>query len=464
MAKEKLKMARGCGAEWVSHELVITLPHEDIVVLNESAGIIVEAACCGKDPVRALCSKYNVSAHRAELESNRLIRRLQTLGVFRASYACCKFDPHVSRRLFVVGMAAFGVSLLPSGTALGEESAETAMKVYSGSPLGEWGGSSEKVWVDSLGIESFIPAELSSVAPYGPYARAMLESIGTIPIANVTARGMHASADGATQVQAAAIADSVESPSSINQVLVTEEKPSLILDVGDSLGRLCDNAALGVESGEQQVPVVHMMAGIQEVPQAFRALADLLDVPYANELADYTAQILVTFAQGREQLSGETMKRIYYGQGIDGLSTRFAGTLLDDICAMVGVENIASPLSLEESSQVDPSWIEDQKPDLVIISSPGFNTDNEARELIRSIWLEHPFSGVAHVVPCEPFSWLDGSPLTMQTLGALWLANLAYPDIYNYDMADVVVDYFDRFFHFAVDREEAIDLLNMGNI
>ncbi len=275
---------------------------------------------------------------------------------------------------------------------------------------------------------------------------------------------MHASADGATQVQAAAIADSVESPSSINQVLVTEEKPSLILDVGDSLGRLCDNAALGVESGEQQVPVVHMMAGIQEVPQAFRALADLLDVPYANELADYTAQILVTFAQGREQLSGETMKRIYYGQGIDGLSTRFAGTLLDDICAMVGVENIASPLSLEESSQVDPSWIEDQKPDLVIISSPGFNTDNEARELIRSIWLEHPFSGVAHVVPCEPFSWLDGSPLTMQTLGALWLANLAYPDIYNYDMADVVVDYFDRFFHFAVDREEAIDLLNMGNI
>lgn len=464
MAKEKLKITQGCSTEWVGHELVITLPHEDIVVLNESAGVIAEAACCGEDPVKALCSKFEVPAHRAELESNRLIRRLQVLGIFQEPYACRQPETHVSRRLFVAGVAAFGVSLLSSGMALGEESAETATKVYNGSPLGEWEGSSKEVWVDSLGSESSIPADLSSIAPYGPYARAMLESIGTVPIANVTARGMHASTDGSVQVQAAAIAGSVESASSINQALVAEEKPSLILDVGDSLDRLSDDAALGVESGEQQVPVVHMMAGIQEVPQAFRTLADLLDAPYANDLADYTAQILVTFAQGREQLSGGTMKRIYYGQGVDGLSTRFAGTLLDDICKMVGLENIASSFSLEESSQVDPSWVEDQKPDLIVVSSPGFSADNEARELIRSIWLEPPFSGVAHIVPCEPFSWLDGSPLTMQTLGALWLANLAYPDVYDYDMADVVVDYFDRFFHLAIGRDEAIDLLNVGNI
>jgi iron complex transport system substrate-binding protein len=459
VGKRNLVVSRDHGVEWVGRELVITLPQEDVVVLNESAGIVVEAVCCGEDPVQALCSKYNVSVCQAESESNRLIGRLRMLGLFRDVRMHRRSTHGISRRLFVSGAAAFGVSLLSSEVALGEELAD---KLYNGSPLGEWKDSSKEVWIDSLGNEVAIPSNLTCVAPYGPYARAMLESIGAMRISSVTARGMHSSSDSSIQLQAAGFAESVGSVPAINQALVAEQKPSLILDIGDSIDRLSEDVALGIKSSAQQVPVVYVLAGAQEIPQAFRTLANLLDAPYANELADYAAQILATFAQGRERLLAETKKRIYYGQGVDGLSTRPAGTLFDDICVMVGLENIAASLSSADSSQVDPSWIEEQEPDLIVISSPSFTTDSETEKLIRSIWLKPPFRDVSYIVPCEPFSWLDRSPLTMQTLGALWLANLAYPDIYDYSMVNETVDYFDMFFHISINCDEAAGLINVG--
>ena len=197
------------------------------------------------------------------------------------------------------------------------------------------------------------------------------------------------------------------------------------------------------------MPIVHMVVGTDDLPRAFQTLGTLLGrEERADVLAQYVARTLLTFAQGRELIADENRKSAYFGQGPDGLNTRNADTLLSKVLDMVGLVNVMADLTDEQCFNVDAGLVDERDPGFVALSIRGCDEGTESRDLIRSIWYDDCLGRdrTVALVPSEPFGWLDSSPLTMQTLGALWLAHEAYPDVYGYDMAEATAEYFELFF------------------
>lgn len=486
----RYRLRQGCEAEWVADEVAVTMPNGDIAVLNESAGVVLDAVREGgglADAADALSEKYGIDAERAKRDAKNALEWLASRrivaadsdsahGVDEGSVAVEKpLEPSglrrhslgmqegntFSRRMFVAGMAALGASLLAPSLAFGEESARLADKTYNGDALGSWANdeAGTRIWTDSLGRYVEVPSDISKAAPYGPYAQAMLESIDPSLVANVSARGLHASTQ-VPQVRIASLSVDGESVASIDSLALSVESPDVIIDVGDAVDRLTQAIDDSGQSGD--VPVVHISAAVEDLPQAYRTLGDFLGEESAYDLADYVAQMLVTFAQGREQITDDMRKKVYFGQGMDGLDTRAAGTLLDNVLTMIGADNAAHDLTEEQSFCLDAAMVEGWNPSFVALSIEDCVEGSESRELIRSIWKGTGLSYGRDVrlVPSDPFGWLDRSPLTMQTLGALWLANAVYPDVYDYDMVQVVQGYFNRFFHRDISASEAQALLD----
>lgn len=458
-------LSEGIGFDVVGNQVVLTLRDGDLLVLSESAGVILLAALYGNDPADVISGKYGFPYCESALIASRFIRRLQSLKVIEDAHQVLSSCNSVSRKTFLAGMCAFGFTLLSPESAFGEQSVSVAEKCYNGVALGEWKTSSaDRIWFDSLGEEVLIPAEINRIAPYGPFARGLIESLGGYSVSNITARGMHASVFPESIAQASSLYASTGSYSAFSKVAIEAEKPDLILSVGTNYAWLDDGLENSLNDEYDDIPIVHLISGIADIPQAFRTIGELLNTDEAANLADCIAKYYVTFAQGVETLGTLDRKKVYFGQGADGLSTRLAGTAIDEVFELIGLENIAHSLSVEEANQVDPLWIIEQKPDLIIISSPGFASFEESSELIRGIWFSQPFSDLSTValVPEVPFSWLDGSPLTSATLGALWVANLAYPEIFNYSLPEVVVEYFEKFFHIDTDIYEIEELLHIA--
>lgn len=450
------ELEEGCTVERIGNETIVTRTTGDILVLNEQAGIVLDSLVKGDNPALSLQREYGIDIAKARADTARLTGRLAAIGFLRERNDS---GGAMSRRVFLAGMAAIGASLLSPSVALGEESALIADKSFNGVNVGGWvEGLRPKTWIDSSGREVVIGHQINKIAPYGPYAQAVLESICPDSLVQITQRGIHAS----TMQHEMQSLQGQRDNTSINDDQNT--LPDLIIDMSSSKDRISPSIdGLQETTG---IPVIHISSKLEDLPQAYRTLGDLLGVRSAYDVADYIARILVTFAQGRELISDSKRKKVYFGQGPDGLDTRSSGTLLDDILLLIGAYNVAHELSEQQCKSVDAALVESWHPDYVILNLPVFGQDQQEVELIESIWKGTPLgmSCNVKVVPTTPFSWLDRSPLTMQTLGALWLANTIYPTVYDYDMKDIFQEYSAVFFNKEVSRSAAISVLDSADV
>ena len=55
-------------------------------------------------------------------------------------------------------------------------------------------------------------------------------------------------------------------------------------------------------------------------------------------------------------------------------------------------------------------------------------------------------------VPTAPFNWFDRPPSVNRMIGIKWLANLLYPNVFRYDMAAEVKDFYAKFYHYNLGR------------
>lgn len=503
----KLMLSKAVQVDRVGCETVITCANGDMLVLNDTGTLVFDAAI-GASPDEAaqraahmICEKYGTPYDEARRDATSLIRKLQARGVLVPSewqetsanagrrFGQVRAIPSVSRRAFVAGAAALGVTFLNPATALGRESAAVATAAFGEKLTDDWAeGGATRMWSDSTGRLVAVPPSPRRLAPYGPYAQAVLECIAPESVVQISAKGQHASSVLSVQrlasadivandavAEADAIAASpiasaddakadtaAESVGSVSLAAVEWQAPDLIIDMGSAQERLAP--LIDEVQAESGVPVVHLAASLDTLPQALRSLGDLLEAPEASTIADYVARALVTFAQGREAIKamGEgAQKTVYYGQGEGGLATRSAGTLLDSIITLIGARNAAEALTEQECMSVPVGTVSAWAPDLIIISV-DHQPDAAERESLLSVWerASLPSSCTIAAIPAYPFAWLSRSPLTMQTLGALWLANLLYPGVYDYDMAETLIEYFNLFFHIELTRARAGELLS----
>jgi iron complex transport system substrate-binding protein len=364
-----------------------------------------------------------------------------------------------TRRDFVMGSGAVCASLIASSFIFSDAVRAFALELNDDRRFGSWGEENQgRIWIDSLDRSVQIPQEIRSIIPSGPYAQEMLEGICPHLLKAVSESQLRA--DGGELPEVGRLFSRGD-----DEGFALEEieriSPDVIIDIGGTKESIVETLD-GVQD-ESGIVFIHIDATLDSLPQAYRTLGDLLGIDKAYDFADYVARLLLTFAQGRELLADTEKKKVYFGQGLIGADTQGSTSLHNRVMEMVGAQDAAGDLAGIECRKLPPEYIASWNPDLVVLSlAPSSDDTVDQRFLMNEYWSSTGIaqSARAYLTPSDPYRWFDKPPLQMQTLGALWLAHILYPEVYDYDMASTVRDYYELFFSRNLSHEEASALLD----
>lgn len=317
-----------------------------------------------------------------------------------------------------------------------------------------------RIFVDSLGREVEVPAEIDAVAPSG--------SIAQMIIYTLCWEKMIALSTEFTELQATYFREEcTELPvlgrfygggDSISFEGLIAAAPDVIIDVGEVKdGIEEDMQTLQERTG---IPVVYIESTLQTLPETYRMLGDLLgEEEDAAALSAYVEDVLALAEENRAKLTAETTHNAAFVQGEFGLGAFAAGTDHSEVLEVVGVENVAvldeftskggDDVSMEQMLLWDPEI-------LLISTGSNFDTiyDDPQWQSISAVQ-----NGEVYEVPEGPNLWLTRPPCVQRVLGILWLGNLVYPELYDFDMVEKTVEFFDLFWDYDLSEDQAREML-----
>ncbi len=214
------------------------------------------------------------------------------------------------------------------------------------------------------------------------------------------------------------------------------------------------------------IPVFMVDMEMQRYHEAFKAMGDLLGKQ--EQTAKMTAYIekwlLPVFAKAA-RIPANQRKRVYYAEGNRGLNTDPSGSFHSQIIDLVGATNVAqvNRLSGKGMSAVSMEQVLQWNPDEVIVWT-GMGPSMTTYRAIAAdpLWQRVPAvrKGHIHQIPFLPFGWFDRPPGTNRILGALWFAQLVYPEVYHIDLEAATREYFTIFFHRDLTDAELREVLH----
>ena len=442
-------LARGILLEQVGEEFVASLPSGDMAVLNGSAAVALQALEASADDqlgavAASLSAAYGIPDEQACVDAKKAIARLRSAGVVVPERISPRPKPSfcesLGRRAFVAGAISAGLSALGCETAFGEEFAE-----------GFAGNDGQRMWTDSLGRRVCIPEQVTSVAPYGPYAQSLIESIDPEMVVQVSARGMHASFAASAFDEAQDLRAEAPGEASLSVAALEDKLPDFVLDVAVGEDFLCRD--IESQAWSADVPVVHLVVPPGQLPAAYVALGSLLGrEERCRELSDFVASIDAFLDELRDLVPEDGTRTVYFGEGRDGLSSRRRETLIGSLIEAVGGRVFDCGLSDSGASNVPLGILLEYAPDVAVLNIPDYYIGKGASEAVDAVWGSGFLGRVAKVfvVPQEPVSWLGSAPLIAQTVGAIWLAKVVYPELVTSDVNSFIEECFGFMFGIGV--------------
>lgn len=215
-----------------------------------------------------------------------------------------------------------------------------------------------------------------------------------------------------------------------------------------------------------QIPVVLMDNDILNYKNMLAFLGDLLDKKEkANELIAFIETYIDPTLEKAKTIPGEQKKRIYYAEGMKGLNTDPSGSVHSLLIDLTGGVNVAKTDILQGKGMTGVSLeqIYRWNPDMILVWSGNFDSMDSYREIRTSTaWqnLRAVKQNAVYQVPWQPFGWIDRPPGLNRIIGVAWLANLLYPDLFQYDMTAVTKEFFLKFYHYGMSDEEICEILN----
>ena len=118
---------------------------------------------------------------------------------------------------------------------------------------------------------------------------------------------------------------------------------------------------------------------------------------------------------------------------------------------------VESPSSKGTGNETDMEQLLIWDPD-VIIFAPDSIYDTVASD---PTWqnLSAIENGTFYEVPFGPYNWLGFPPSVQRYLGMMWMTQLLYPDIAQYDLYSEVANYYDLFYHTNLTEEQYNELV-----
>ena len=306
-------------------------------------------------------------------------------------------------------------------------------------------GPAVRPFTDSTGRTVEVPAHIEKVAVTGPMAQMVVFALCPDRMAGVATPW---------DTSAAAYLDSVyyDLPvlgqlygghSQLDPEILLQSGAQVVIDVGELKGAVAEDMdALQEQTG---LPFVHVTATLDTMPEAYRLLGELLEMPAeAQILADYCQRV---YSRGMAVAASANRPGILYITGENGLNVvakdSYHAGLLDQLANNLAV--VEEPSAKGTGNEVDMEQILLWNPDVIffapgsIYATVGEDPNWQTVSAIRN--------GTYYEVPVGPYNWMGFPPSVQRLLGMMWMETLLYPDAVDFDLKTEVQTYFDLFYH-----------------
>lgn len=335
----------------------------------------------------------------------------------------------------------------------------------SGSDSGEEIATYE--FVDSCNRTVQIPETITRIAPSGSTAQMVLMTIAPEMLVGLSSTP---STDQypyfpEEMITLPTFGQFYGSKANLNMESLIAADPQIIIDIGDKkVGHARDMRKIQRQTG---IPTIFVEADINDFPQAYRTLGQILGKEEKGEqLASYVEDVLALAEENKARLKEEDIVSVMYGTGSTGLNTNAKGSVQADVLTMIGVENAivteeitnqggGTLVSLEEVYRVDP--------DVIVLNAGG---PYERITAGGSEWdeLKAVKNGRVYEVPNIPYCWMSSPPSINRVIGVLWLGNLLYPNLYDYDMVEKAQEFYKLFWNYDLSEDEAKAMLSNSTL
>jgi iron complex transport system substrate-binding protein len=219
--------------------------------------------------------------------------------------------------------------------------------------------------------------------------------------------------------------------------------PDLIIDAG----RVTPDRAAFADQVQQQtgIPYILVDDSFARMPAMMRSMGAILQVEdHAEELATY-AEHAIMGLRGRLLIRPANMRpRIYYGRGVDGLTTVLPGSPGGEAIDEAGAINVASPLGKGTQVPVSREQLAAWDPEIIIAEDHSFYNSLQRNPGWRR--LSAVRNKRVYLEPGTPFGWFDDPTGVNRVIGLQWLSDLFYPDVLQEDLRSTTCEFYQKFY------------------
>lgn len=308
-------------------------------------------------------------------------------------------------------------------------------------------------FTDDAGRKVEIPKNIKRIAPSGPLAEQVIESIAPDKMVAISQKPKG-------EVAQKILSKFMDLPEigqiygklPFNAESLASAKPDIVIDIGEPKDTVKEDMdAISEKSG---TPTIFIEMNFQNADEAYKKLGKVVgEEKKAEKLAKYVKRVNDELDSGMKKIGDKKLSYVYL-TGDNGLGSNPKGSfhmqMLDTIGDNAFVSQEKSPkgganeISQEELLKLDPD---------VIIFGPGSVYNDVKNDPVFS-QLTAIKEGKYVEAPSLPYNWLGFPPSVNRFMGAQWIAQLFYPDQFKYDLQKRITEYYDLFYGYKLSGKE----------
>lgn len=209
---------------------------------------------------------------------------------------------------------------------------------------------------------------------------------------------------------------------------------------------------------------------LEGVKEQVRSYADTLGEEAQKKAEEYCAYFdekLEWVRSRTDDIPEEDRPGVYYA-GVDILTTYGKHSDIVEVIESAGGKAVSAGLNAGNRTQIDYEQLMEWDPDVIFIDHGGMNDGKTAEELRRELEngavyksLKAVQNGKIYASPSGVFYWDMG---IQKILLVMNMAKILHSDVFeDLDMAEEVMEFYDKFFDYQLEREDAEKILNREN-
>ena len=319
-----------------------------------------------------------------------------------------------------------------------------------------------RIFKDSAGREVEVPKTIERVAPSGTYAQIMLYTLCPEKLTGLSSAFTRTQKKYVDEkyFELPVLGQFYGGSGTLNLEALIAAAPDIIIDIGEPKEGIAEDMdGLQEQSG---IPAVFIEARLDNMAEAYDMLGELLNyTAKSDQMSAYIRDVFNMAEENNAKLSESDRLRVIYSQGEYGLEVNAAGSIHAEALDKAGAVNAAqlgeAAISGKGGAEVSIEQMLNWQPDVILLS-PEANYDEIFTD---PIWADVTAVQERRVyeVPLGMYNWLDRPPSVQRVLGVLWLGNLLYPQVYNYDMTKKAQEFYKLFFDYDLTEQEARELM-----